>query len=714
MLLIFTALLNFVLGVFIFFHGQEKRINKVYGWNIVAIISWVLAMFLFRSAPQKISLFWCIILYITPTFIASNFLYFTYIFPTQKIKNLSWRPWAIFLSNIYIVFLVAVPGILIQDVNVRSGLEKEIIFNLITYIFYAFYILTCFSLGFARLFQKYLKAVGRERVQIIYLLFGYAVAANLAFITNLIMPWLGNFSLNWLGQVFTVTMVGFITYAIVAHSLMDVKMALRRSFVYLGSLTSIFFVAVIIEYLVILFFGNLPDWLNFIVLIIGILIFPWLKERYYHIANKYFFSSLYDSQDVLSDLSDNLRSSLDTKIICNLVSKTLINAFHSKAVGVLIFNEKENKYFVECNRGFQIREQAKFSNDKLLQSEFARQNKIMIIDEIRNNSIYNKSKATIGLLDSLGVEILAPLNIKNEMIGLIALGIKESGDMYNSEDLRVLKVVGAQTAVALKNSLLYKESLLFSERLKKEVDKATYNLRIANQHLKELDRAKTEFVSITSHQLRTPLTGIKGYLSMFLEGDFGSLKPEQKKVITDIFNNSNRLVRLINIFLNVSRIESGRLKLQKSEFNLFNLVDEIVHELKIEADKKKIKLEIVKPENNLDISADRDKIADVILNLVDNAIKYTESGKIEIILTSDNGKVRVAVKDTGVGIDPRDGKELFNKFVRGRKIAQINTSGTGLGLFVAKKIIELHKGRIWVESYGQGKGSQFIFEIPVK
>jgi signal transduction histidine kinase len=712
-LLLFTVFLNLVLGFFIFFNGRHKRINKIYSWNIAAIITWVLAMFLYRSASAESGLFWSIILYTTPTIIASSFLYFTYIFPTQKIEKLGWRPWVIFLSNLYVIFLVAIPGLVIQEVNVRLGLEKEIIFNLIPYLFYAFYILMCFSLGFARLFQKYLKSKGRERIQVVYLLFGYAVAANLAFVTNLIMPWMGNFSLNWLGQVVTITMVGFTTYAIIIHNLMDVKVVLRRSFVYLGTLINILVVAVVIEYLVIWLFDEVPDILNFIILIAGVSVFPWLRNRYYNFANKYFFSSLYDGRKVIANLSDRLSSSLDVDEICKIISGTLVDTFHTRSVGILIRNKNNSNYYIKFNQGFKVGQRKYFASDELLHGRFIKKHKNIVVEEIKKANIKGYEK-TLKLLNKYGVEVLSPLNIEKENIGLIVLSDKESGDMYNSEDLRVLENIGSQSAVALQNSLLYQESQEFGAKLKKEVEKATHDLRIANEHLKQLDRAKTEFISITSHQLRTPLTGIKGYLSMFLEGDFGKLKKEQETVMLDVFNNSNRLVRLVNIFLNVSRIESGRLKLQKSKFNLSELVDEISRELKLEADKKKLKLEVIKSKEKLEVFADRDKVADVVLNLIDNAIKYTEKGTVKASIILNKGKARVEVKDSGVGISPEEAKELFNKFVRGKKIAQINTSGTGLGLFIAKKIIELHGGKIWVESKGEGKGSTFMFEIPIE
>lgn len=165
-LLLITALLNLLLGAVIFINGYKRKINVVYSLNILAIISWALSMFFYRSAPIETSLFWCTILYITPTFIASSFLYFTYTFPSQKEKSLVLRTVIIFGVNLIIVAMVAWPGLIIKAVNIRPGEEKEIFFSAY-YWFYFLYTSVFFSYGFYRLFKKYLKGVGIERLQII-------------------------------------------------------------------------------------------------------------------------------------------------------------------------------------------------------------------------------------------------------------------------------------------------------------------------------------------------------------------------------------------------------------------------------------------------------------------------------------------------------------------------------------------------------------------
>jgi len=225
--LVITALINLSLGVLIFISGKNKRINIVYSLNIVAIISWVMAMFFYRSSSPETNLFWCTVLYVAPTLVASSFLYFTYIFPYQKEKYIWWRAILIFAINFGIIVMVILPGLIIKEVNVRPGMEKQIIFTSY-YWFYFLYTLSVFSFGFFRLFVKYSENKGIERLQIIYLVVGYALAANLAFITNLIMPWIGFFFLNWLGQVSTCVMVAFTTYAILKYRLMNIKLLLTE------------------------------------------------------------------------------------------------------------------------------------------------------------------------------------------------------------------------------------------------------------------------------------------------------------------------------------------------------------------------------------------------------------------------------------------------------------------------------------------------------
>lgn len=240
----------------------------------------------------------------------------------------------------------------------------------------------------------------------------------------------------------------------------------------------------------------------------------------------------------------------------------------------------------------------------------------------------------------------------------------------------------------------------------------TKQLETANDRLKELDRLKSEFLSIASHQLRAPITAIRGYASNIVDGSYGPV-PENLKEPLDTMQETTRLMtNSIEDYLNISRIEQGRMKYEKSQFDVADLAKKVVNELMPVANAKKISLSSVIPED-LMITADIGKIKQVITNLTDNAIKYTKQGEVKVSVEKADDKARIVISDTGVGISPEDIGGLFEKFKRARGANQVNTTGTGLGLYVAKQLVEGHGGTVKAESDGEGKGSRFIVELPV-
>lgn len=255
-------------------------------------------------------------------------------------------------------------------------------------------------------------------------------------------------------------------------------------------------------------------------------------------------------------------------------------------------------------------------------------------------------------------------------------------------------------------------SVVSHVKKRKELQKCVDELASANRQLKELDDAKSLFVSIVSHQLRTPIAGVKGYLSMLADGDFGRLTPKQEEVIRMNLENIERLVRLIEVFLDISRIEAGRLQLNREEVALDKLVYGVVSELLPAAQAKGLILSAELPKAPKILSADSTRLHSILLNLVDNAIKYTDKGSVKINARATPKEIIFEVADTGLGVKRGEEAALFRKFVRG-EAAEDNPSGAGLGLFIVKELVEAHGGKIWVESKGVGKGSTFAFSIPI-
>ncbi len=229
---------------------------------------------------------------------------------------------------------------------------------------------------------------------------------------------------------------------------------------------------------------------------------------------------------------------------------------------------------------------------------------------------------------------------------------------------------------------------------------------------KEIDRLKSEFVSTVSHELRTPLTSIKGYIDLLLEEEAGKVNQTQQEFLRIVKQNNDRLVNLINDLLDVSRIESGRVHLKIKPQDINDILTEVIDTFKTLANQKKQILKFKNLNNLPKVAADRDRLSQVVTNLISNAIKYTPTGgTIEIETTRENGLIEVYVTDTGIGISTEDQESLFTKFFRVDTSLTRDVGGTGLGLSICKTIIELHGGKIWVNS-ALGKGSTFAFSIP--
>ena len=233
-----------------------------------------------------------------------------------------------------------------------------------------------------------------------------------------------------------------------------------------------------------------------------------------------------------------------------------------------------------------------------------------------------------------------------------------------------------------------------------------------NKELERLDQLKDDFVSIVSHELRTPLSITKEGISLVLDGITGSINPKQNKILTTSKNSIDRLARIIDSLLDISKIESGRVELKKKNVDFGILIKNVFAVFENKAKEKGLELRFNLPkEQGLDLYIDEDKIIQVFTNLIGNAIKFTEKGSIDVSLAQKEDEVEFTVSDTGIGIAAEDLPKVFNKFLQFGRTPGAGEKGTGLGLSIARGLIELHGGRIWVESE-LGKGAKFIFTLP--
>ncbi len=300
--------------------------------------------------------------------------------------------------------------------------------------------------------------------------------------------------------------------------------------------------------------------------------------------------------------------------------------------------------------------------------------------------------------------LILPLRFGNQTLGLLSLSTSrpfKNASKYEHESL-----AGIVGLIAL---------ALYKAKLYADLQKTSSELTAANTQLTNLDKAKSEFLSIASHQLYTPLTALRGYISMLEEGDYGKLNDDQKPILDILDKSSTRLIELIKNLLDISRIESGRLELNLESIDLVEMARDLVEDLLPNAMTKKLQLEFHEPKDPVAHAVvDSQRIRQVMLNFVDNAIKYTPHGRVDVRIEQKGEKINFSVTDTGNGLETNDIDQLFHKFIRVGGAARFHTEGTGLGLYVAKQIVREHHGEVYAQSPGVQKGSTFIMEVPIE
>ncbi len=383
----------------------------------------------------------------------------------------------------------------------------------------------------------------------------------------------------------------------------------------------------------------------------------------------------------------------------------------------------------------QIKEQARELRAKIKESEDSRvalMNMLEDMEDLRRRAEEEKEKTLAiianfsdGLMFFDAEENLELVNSRMEVYFEIPKGAGSKIVGKKIADLGVVPALKPLVELLAKESKpVFRKELFMSEKAVFEVSLSDISgfhgkigsLLIAHDITREksVERMKTEFVSIAAHQLRTPISAIKWTLRMILDGDLGPINSEQRDFLEKTYKSNERMIVLINDLLNVTRIEEGRLIFDLALVDMGKIAQSLAVSYIDIAKQKNINIEIEDSRGAalLEARVDVEKIKLVISNLIENAIKYTPAGgKIIVAAGEIGGNVEVAVRDTGMGIPASQYERIFTKYFRGANAVKMETEGTGLGLFIAKNIVESHGGKIWFESV-EGRGATFFFTIP--
>ncbi|MFW0837890.1 MAG: ATP-binding protein [Candidatus Komeilibacteria bacterium] len=718
-----SAILVFVLGIFVLFKDVRSGVNRIFFLFTLAATVWLYGTYkLFTVAVSTDIIFWDRFIYTGITIVPALGYHFSLLVTRQRDRRsviILAYVWAIFF------FIISrtpyfVDGVFIYNWGAHTRAQFW------HHIFLAYFAIF-FSILFYNIYHfSHHTTSGRERVQARYMLAAFGILIGIGSLGFL--PAYG-ISIYPFAYVSGVLFVVILAYAIIKHRFMNIRLIIKQSTVFISSIIATIGISYFIYNLLIWNWPRIHHW-ELLALLIALLILQPIRNWFGNIANRYFFADIYNYQEVLRELSHHLTAIIDLDEVVGSIVGTMSEAFRLEKIGVLLCGRGktvQHKCDVVQSEGFQARElrgllsgewlvkYLEMTRSALLTDDIPIILRTLIADELKDKLLQWQAKMTAA-----GASVCVPLLKEGKLIGVMILGQKLSRESFSNEDLELIDTVSNQASVAIDNALLYQQVKDFNAQLQDKIRVATKNLqrtnsklKYANANLQQLDEAKSEFLSIASHQLRTPLSGIKGYLSMLQEGDFGKLPPKIKTVIKELFTNADRMSRLINTFLNISRIEADRLVINHSPVNVYALTRDTWKDFRVAAKKKKLHYTCEVPRGSLIMSLDEDKIKDVLINFIDNAIKYTASGFVKVSAQRVKDNVRVEVSDSGVGIRQSDLDNLFEKFSRGKEIAKINTSGSGLGLYIARKIVEAHGGEVFVDSSGEGKGSTFGFRLPL-
>lgn len=719
-----SVTVSVLLGFLVLVRRNKDEAKFLFAQLNFSIALWATANYFSVNVDPIESLFWIrLVLFFAAPQVLFLFL-FVRTFPEKRL-TLQKRNLLLLVSYTILVMVLTLTPAVFESISVADGKVTTQpgpgipLFALLVFG-------TLFGSIFTAL-RKLRNATGIKRTQWRFINLGlvtWVLLLGLVFILN---AFFGISTFVSLSPLFSLIFLGSTFYTIVRHQLLDVRLVITRSIIYAVLLAVVAFSFTFIAFLSGQVFDNSNTSryiISFVVAAMIVFGLDPLRSLLSFTTDRVFFKAKIDYQGLLQRLSNISSLEINLKNLVDSLERELTQGLKVKNSLILLRDQDEGvtREFRATATSGPNRHVVTVKNNSALVKFLRLHKHVSLIESLQrkiedtpDGPAKNDQIASRDQFQQIEASLVAPIFSQDHLVAILTIGQKLSGDPFSNEDLRLIEVVTPQIGSAVQKAKLFEEVRNFNIELQKRIDIATEELREQNVRLKQLDQAKSEFVSIASHQLRTPMTGIMGYLSMMTQGDFGKIAPEHMKILTDLLGESQRMIRLINQFLNVSKIEAGKFTYTKTQVQLETLVQHVVNEIEKTATDKGLKLVLKLPKTPLPkVPADADKIEDVILNLIDNAVKYTAEGSLTISVDKTDDHMHFAVKDTGIGIKPADAHELFNKFVRGSGIAQIHPDGSGLGLFIAKSIIDSHGGRIWVDSEGEGKGSTFQFTLPLE
>lgn len=688
---IFTIIANLYLGFAVFLRNQKSATNKLFLIYSLSVAFWALTNYLalVPGLSKEVSLLRIRLTLVAAATMTPLIYLLAHTFPENE-SNLKKSVKIIFWIFILGTIIVAINPITFYDVEFINGFPVPKAGPGI--FIYGLNILGMPILAFIVLFKKYKKSIGRAKTQTRLFMYGILISYFFAEITNfIIVNLLQNSRFTIFGPFFTLILVVFIFYAITRYRFLDIKLIVLRSVTYISVFVLIALMFVLgfnigIKYI----FPNtiISNEVYWIILFMSSIITISVNPLYKiteKLIGKLFFKTTYYPEKIIFQIMQVMASEIDFDIIAQKVIKITKESIGISKMAILPIDQ--HKIIDIKESGFSNLVQNKKINS--FEDVFHKKDlpEIILFDEIIDQDLKDMFWGT-------DVEIIIPVKIENKEVALILYGSKSSGDMYKTVDLDTLKIISKQLGESIENTNKFKI-------------------------LKLVDKIRSDFVDSVSHEFRTPLTESRWKLESLLGNDYGhKINKEVKKDITDIYISIRWLVESLNQLITASNFEVQEIPLAKQDVDVRDFIEhDVLNTLKDIIEIKNIKINTNIEESIPPINIDRSKIKQSLSIIIENALKYSKDKEKIFINASvrigdDKSKfLHIEVKDKGIGIKKEDLMHMFSKFYRGEDARKFVPNGLGIGLFISKKFIELHQGKIWVESKF-GEGSTFFIELP--
>lgn len=699
-----TAILSFMLGFFVLSKNFQSRLNRSWFYVSMCIGFWSYCLFRVVTAENYgQALLFQQLFDISAIFIP--IFYFQFIISLLKLNDKKRE-----LVLLYLCGLVLV--ILSFFTSFKSGVAPLYDFNYwvkagpVYFIFPLFFSLVMFYAFYLQLINlKHHGIITRNQIKSILLagVIGYLGIAS-DFFPQLI-------NIYPIGNYLVIFYVAAAAFAIVRYRLLGIRMIASRLYTYclLAAFAYAFFYFIILSEEVI--FGNLYQ-PGFLVIgpvesiIFAIMLVP-LFDKIQKSGDILFYSG-YNPRRIIKDLSVKLSSVIDLDELIKSLNEEFKKILAAEKIEVFIFARDKQVRPDVCFR-LGGKTEATVEIGPALKESFHKEKRIIVLDEEERAG----RKKMVRELERLKAKVIAPLSIRSKVHGFIMLKEKMNGSFYSQEDIDFLEIISAQAAVAIENAYLYQEVADFNENLKEKVDEQTRELKGKAEHLKKLMEMRSEFLDITSHQLRTPVSVIKGVLSMLEENSVPEEK--RKEFIRGALEKSIKLGETINDILRASEMDTDRFTIRLQPVDLNELMKKVESEKMRSANTRNIKLIFNYPPEPLPpVLSDERYLEQALVNLINNSLQYTMKGSITVSVTVEGESIKIRVADTGIGIPEKDLTKLFHKFGRAENAVVTFTDGSGLGLYIIKKIVDANPGaKIEIEKTDVNKGTTFALTLPI-